>query len=88
MQAARMKLISGLTVIQGVAQMKVISQLTMGLLGVIVAMGAVGCETKPSMGEFNVTVSLAPGYDPSGSLEVDLVGVPDNKDKRSQNERC
>ncbi len=60
--------------------MKILSQLAMGVLGAIVALGSVGCETKPTMGEFNVTVSLADGFNPVGSVEVDVVGVQDGRD--------
>jgi len=61
--------------------MSVFKRIAVGVLGAAVALGAVGCESKPSMGEFNVTVSLADGFTPTESFEVDLVGVPDGEDK-------
>lgn len=63
--------------------MKIFSQVAMGILGVIVGLGTVGCETKPTMGEFNVTVSLSDGFNPAGSIEVDLVGVQAGRDLSS-----
>jgi hypothetical protein len=63
--------------------MRVFKQIAVGVLGVVVGLGSVGCESKPSMGEFNVTVSLADGFVPTESFEVDLVGVPDGEDKNA-----
>ncbi len=61
--------------------MSVFKRIAVSVLGAAMALGAVGCESKPSMGEFNVTVSLADEFTPTGSFEVDLVGVPDGDEK-------
>jgi len=66
--------------------MKIVSQLAVGLLGLVMALGSVGCESKPSMGEFNVTVTLADGFNPARDIEVDLVGVAEGRDLNAMEE--
>lgn len=63
--------------------MRMMRQLAVGLLAMVSALGATGCQSKPAMGEYTVTVALAEGFTPAGSLEVDLVGVAEGRDKEA-----
>lgn len=60
--------------------MRTLSHLAIGLLGLVVALGSVGCESKPSRGEYTLTISLHEDFKPQRDIEVDLVGVAAGRD--------
>lgn len=58
------------------------------LLSVAMVMGLIGCESKPRLGEFTVTVSLSSDFAQGGSIpptEVDLIGLPAAELSTAQN---